>query len=192
MRPVLALTSLPCVPLRCLGYDPLPLSLTAHGLVVAGAQEDNDNPSDGAEQEAEEEARDSPALLVLLPEPRGLPVSQLLLASDRRNVLVQVGDSSRENATASGHGEGGREWTGLLLVEHLSAQMGLLPAGGAGRQGVLGARYLSAGVSRQARCAAHISGEGQRALFSCWWVPHSAVHHDRDDDPGGNPGVACW
>ena len=53
---------LPRVPLRCLGYDPLPLSLTAHGLLVARAQEDSDNPSDGAEHEAEEEARDPPAL----------------------------------------------------------------------------------------------------------------------------------
>jgi len=68
------------------------------------------------------------------PRGTGLPVIQLCLASDRRNVLVQVWDCSRETPRrqdAPMEAEGGR---GLLLVEQLSAQWGCyLPEASAGK-----------------------------------------------------------
>ena len=59
-------------------------------------------------------------------EPRvgGLPVLQLLLASDRRDVLVQIWDSSRETPLRQDMAMEAESGRGLLLVEHLSAQWG--------------------------------------------------------------------
>jgi len=65
----------------------------------------------------------------------GLPVIQLCLASDRRNVLVQVWDSSHKTPPlrqdVAVEAESGR---GLLLVEHLSTQWGsYIPQESAGK-----------------------------------------------------------
>jgi hypothetical protein len=69
-------------------------------------------------------------------EPRagGLPVLQLLLASDRRDVLVQIWDSSRETPLRQDMAMEAESGRGLLLVEHLSAQWGCyLPEASAGK-----------------------------------------------------------
>jgi len=64
----------------------------------------------------------------------GLPVLQLCLASDRRNVLVQVWDSSRETPLRQDMAREAESGRGLLLVEHLSAQWGCyLPEAPAGK-----------------------------------------------------------
>jgi anti-sigma regulatory factor (Ser/Thr protein kinase) len=59
-----------------------------------------------------------------LPGPAGLAVISLHLASDRRHVLVEVGDTDRRSptpATPDPEQDGGR---GLLLVEAVSARWG--------------------------------------------------------------------
>ena len=69
-------------------------------------------------------------------EPRGgdLPVLQLCLASGRRNVLVQVRDSSRETPLRQDMAMEAESGRGLLLVEHLSTQWGCyLPEASAGK-----------------------------------------------------------
>jgi hypothetical protein len=68
------------------------------------------------------------------PRAGGLPVLQLCLASDRRNVLVQVWDSSRETPLRQDMAIEAESGQGLLLVEHLSAQWGCyLPEASAGK-----------------------------------------------------------
>jgi hypothetical protein len=68
------------------------------------------------------------------PHPGGLPVLQLFLASDRRDVLVQIWDSSRETPLRQDMAMEAESGRGLLLVEHLSAQWGCyLPEASAGK-----------------------------------------------------------
>ena len=68
------------------------------------------------------------------PRAGGLPVIQLCLASDRRNVLVRVWDSSRETPRRQDVATEAESGRGLLLVEHLSAQWGCyLPEASAGK-----------------------------------------------------------
>ena len=64
----------------------------------------------------------------------GPPVLQLFLASDRRDVLVQIWDSSRETPLRQDMAMEAESGRGLLLVEHLSAQWGCyLPEASAGK-----------------------------------------------------------
>ena len=64
----------------------------------------------------------------------GLPVLQLFLASDRRDVLVQIWDSSRETPLRQDTAMEAESGRGLLLVEHFSAQWGCyLPEASAGK-----------------------------------------------------------
>ena len=68
------------------------------------------------------------------PRAGGLPVLQLFLASDRRDVLVQIWDSSRETPLRQEMAMEAESGRGLLLVEHLSAQWGCyLPEASAGK-----------------------------------------------------------
>ena len=56
------------------------------------------------------------------------------MASDRRDVLVQIWDSSRETPLRQDVGMEAESGRGLLLVEHLSAQWGCyLPEASAGK-----------------------------------------------------------
>ena len=68
------------------------------------------------------------------PRADGLPVLELFLASDRRDVLVQIWDSSRETPLLQDMAMEAESGRGLLLVEHLSAQWGCyLPEASAGK-----------------------------------------------------------
>jgi len=61
-------------------------------------------------------------------------MSSSALASDRRNVLVQVWDSSRETPLRQDMAREAESGRGLLPVEHLSAQWGCyLPEASAGK-----------------------------------------------------------
>jgi hypothetical protein len=85
-----------------------------------------------------------------------LPVLQLCLASGWRDALVQIWDSSRETPLRQDMAMEAESGRGAPARRAPQRAMGLLPAGGVGRQGGLGAR----GPSGDMTPARHRSAPG--------------------------------